>query len=103
MNLADDLDIFFADFGESTTVFVDGHAAGRVTFLWEQPARTFNPLTGGIETTEPGAVVKTADLEALGVGHGARFSHADVAWYVIGMEADGQGFTRLRLSQDSDQ
>lgn len=103
MDPSADLDILFADFGVPVTVLVAGSSVGEVTVLWEHPGRTASPYSGVIETTGPAALAKTADVIERGITHGAQIIHDDTAWYVIGLEPDGFGLTRLILSKDSDQ
>lgn len=96
-----DISVFFADFAQTATVLISGTRVGDISILWEAPGRVASPF-GGIETTAPAALIATTAVNELGITHGAQLVVADTDWYVVALEPDGAGLTRLILSRDSD-
>lgn len=101
MNPAADIPILFADLGTPATIIVAGAAVGDVTILWQEPGVVVSPYSG-LEATAPGALIESRHIAELAITHGAQVIKDDTAWYIVGLEPDGTGLTRLTLSLNPD-
>ena len=88
---AEDLTAFFSEAEFSVPCALPGGAVVQVIFDQPHAEASF------MEASNPSALGRTADLDAL--GHGAEVSVGGVAWRVVGVQPDGTGLTRLILER----
>jgi hypothetical protein len=93
VNLANDLDIFFADLAEPALV-----GTATVKVLFNEPSTTLAGLGVGIGSTLPTAIMKQQDLLDLEIDSGTVITIRGVDYLVLGSpDHDGMGLTSVAL------
>ena len=69
--------------------------------LFDAPGKVLNMFTGGIESAEPSVIMSAALAASSGVAHGTPVVIESRLYYVIAIDPDGSGFTRLALSVEA--
>lgn len=87
-------------FGDSAT-YTHGATPATITVLLDAPTDAQNLATGEVEITAPVAWARTADVSS--ASHGDTLVVSGTTYYIIGVQPDGTGVTRLILSEDNAQ
>ncbi|HSW65202.1 MAG TPA: hypothetical protein VLH56_18120, partial [Dissulfurispiraceae bacterium] len=82
----------FADFAVAAS-----YNGAAIAVIFSEGYKAINAVTGGVESTEPQAICKSADAEAM--SHGEQIVINDMAYYITGIEPDGTGITVIVLSK----
>jgi hypothetical protein len=77
-----------------------GGAASNIKVIFNNAHQTIEMLGGGVgvESTNPSALCKTSDVSA--TKHGDTLAISGKTYYIIGVQPDGAGITRLILSEN---
>lgn len=94
----DDIDIFFADFGEDALLLSAGAGSKTIKVIFDNNYQAVNIYTGVIESAGPHATAKTRDVT--GVAHGDILEIDGGTYYIKGIQPGGKGRTILSLSKD---
>lgn len=92
-----DLTTVLADFGTVVTRYKRDGSTVTLTGIFDEAVQVISPETMSVETTEPQLVCKTSDVSDLDKS-AETLTINGVDYRVIGVEPDGTGLTRLRLS-----
>lgn len=90
--LANDLDVFFADFGQDAVYSGDGKT---VQVIFDRSYMQLTPQGIAVESTDPMALVKTADVP--GIDHTKTLTIDGTVWKVREVKPDGTGITTVML------
>lgn len=97
--VASDLDTLLSDFGVLATITrADAVVLSSVSGIYDAPFAAENLATGTVEQVAPQFVAKTSALTD--VRHHDILTVSGADWYIVGIEPDGTGLTRLVLSSD---
>ncbi len=84
------------DFGQSATYTASGGSPATITIIFDNEFFLSTIVGSGYENTNPTALCKTTDVST--ATNGATLVTDSVTYYVIGVQPDGTGFTKLILS-----
>lgn len=93
-----DLTTVLADFGTVVTRHKRDGSTPTLTGIFDEAVQVVSPETMSVETTEPQLVCETADISDMDKST-ETLTINGVDYRVIGVEPDGTGLTRLRLSK----
>ena len=94
MSLITDIEAFFTDSGVAATF--KGTA---ISVVFDNAYKVIDALTGGIASSAPQAICKSADVAAAVPGD--TLIIGSTTYYVTEVEPDGSGITVLTLSKDA--
>lgn len=68
-----------------------------IRIIWRRRYRAVTMVQAAIESTEPYALARTADVAILAIGHGTELEIDNETWQVVEVQPEITGFTRLIL------
>jgi len=83
-------------FGQAATYTPSGGGPASITIIFDNEFFLSTIAGSGYENTNPTALCKTTDVST--ATNGATLVTDSVTYYVIGVQPDGTGFTKLILS-----